>query len=305
MLIFSFLVFAAVMLTLAGLYMAWVPNRLRQRLQTLAPSDAAADWTHTVVRLAGPLASLSSPTGDWDQSALRMRLFNAGIRREDGPLLYFAAKTALPLLLAGLTFVLVHSVRSFSSLGGTSLLLVLGLAALLGSYLPNLVLGVMIRQRQREIFETFPDATDLMLVCMEAGLGLDAALVRVTDEIKVSSEALAEELHLTQLEMRAGASREQSLRHLAQRTGVEEIASFAVMLKQADKFGTSLGDSLRVYSDELRHTRMTRAEELATKVPTKMLLPLVLCIFPAIIMVVMGPAVIRVIRTLVPMLGGG
>lgn len=302
MLIISVLVFTAAMLGMAGLYVALAPNRLRQRLQTLAPSPAGTDWTQTVVKLAGPLASLSTPSGEWDQSALRIRLLNAGIRREDAPLLYFGAKTALPLLMAGLAYA---AVRSLSGLDGSSLLLVLGVSALLGSYVPNLFLALLIRQRQREIFETFPDATDLMLVCMEAGLGLDAALVRVTDEIKVSSQALAEELHLTQLEMRAGASREQALRHLGQRTGVPEIASFAVMLKQADKFGTSLGDSLRVYSDELRHTRMTRAEELAAKVPTKMLLPLVLCIFPAIIMVVMGPAVIRVIRTLMPMLGGG
>ncbi len=143
-----------------------------------------------------------------------------------------------------------------------------------------------------------------MLVCVEAGLGLDAALTKVADEVKRKSLALAEELHLTNLEIRAGATREKALRDLALRTGIEEIGTFASMLTQADKFGTSIGESLRVFSDDLRHKRQVRAEENAAKVPTKMLFPLVVCIFPAIIMVIMGPAVIQIIRTLMPMLSG-
>ena len=142
-----------------------------------------------------------------------------------------------------------------------------------------------------------------MLVCVEAGLGLDAGLGKVADEIKRKSTALAEELHLTNLEIRAGGTREKAMRNLALRTGVEEIATFATMLTQADKFGTSIGDSLRVFSDDLRHKRQIRAEETAAKVPTKMLIPLVVCIYPSIVMVIMGPAVIQVIRTLLPMLG--
>jgi tight adherence protein C len=142
-------------------------------------------------------------------------------------------------------------------------------------------------------------------VCIEAGLGLDAGLTKVAEEIQIKSVALAEELHLTNLEMRAGGTREKSLKNLALRTGVEEIGTFAIMLTQADKFGTSIGESLRVFSDDLRHKRQVRAEELAAKVPTKMLFPLVVCIFPSIIMVIMGPAVIQVIRTILPMLGGG
>jgi tight adherence protein C len=172
-------------------------------------------------------------------------------------------------------------------------------------YLPNFVVWTIARSRKREIFENFPDATDLMLVCMEAGLGLDSALTKVTDEVKRKSVALAEELHLTNLEMRAGATREKALRNLALRTGVEEVGTFASMLTQADKFGTSIGDSLRVFSDDLRYKRQMRAEELAAKVPTKMLFPLVVFIFPSIIMVIMGPAAIQIIRTLLPMLNGG
>jgi tight adherence protein C len=254
-----------------------------------------------LVKVAGPLANLSSPEEDWDSSPLRIRFFNAGIRRDDARLYYFAAKTLLPLVFAALVFFLL---RSTSQTGGLTLLLYLAVAALVGCYMPNLVLHLAVKGRQREIFENFPDATDLMLVCIEAGLGLDAALTRVAEEIRIKSQALAEELHLTNLEMRAGGTREKSLRNLTVRTGLEEIGTFAVMLSQADKFGTSVGESLRVFSDDLRHKRQTRAEELAAKVPTKMLLPLVVCIFPSIIMVIMGPAAIQVIRTLMPMLTG-
>jgi tight adherence protein C len=117
------------------------------------------------------------------------------------------------------------------------------------------------------------------------------------------SVALAEELHLTTLEMRAGGSREKALRNLAVRTGVEETNTFATMLTQADRFGTSIGESLRVFSEDLRHKRMMRAEEIAAKVPTKMLFPLVLCIFPSIIMVILGPSIIQIARTVMPLLG--
>jgi len=143
-----------------------------------------------------------------------------------------------------------------------------------------------------------------MLVCVEAGLGLDAAMVKVAEEMKIKSGALTEELHLTNLQTRAGSTRDQALRNLGLRTGVEEINTFVSMLSQADKFGTSVGDSLRVFSEDLRHKRQIRAEELAAKLSTKMLFPLVLCIFPAIFMVVLGPAGVRIIRLLLPMLGG-
>jgi tight adherence protein C len=296
------LVFLSVTLALVGLYMWLAPTRTGQRIRAL--SDTPADkpqWTQTAVRLASPLARLSSPPGDWDSSALRVRFFNAGIRHAHAPLLFYAAKTLLPLAFAAAAYGVLGA---WTRLSGTSLLTYLALAALAGSYLPNATLWWLTRERQREIFENFPDAADLMLVCIEAGLGLDAGLARVADEIRMKSAALSDELHLTNLEMRAGGTREKSLRNLAARTGVEALGTFAVMLTQADKFGTSIGDSMRVFSDDLRHKRQVRAEEAAAKVPTKMLLPLVLCIFPSIIMVIMGPAAIQIVRTLLPMLTG-
>ncbi|WP_367619158.1 type II secretion system F family protein [Comamonas sp.] len=232
---------------------------------------------------------------------MRLRFLNAGIRHESAPLLYFGAKTLLPLVMMFLVYSLMLAQGTTDSLQLLLYPLVTGLVA---CYLPNLVLRWMAARRKREIFENFPDAADLMLVCVEAGMGLDAALGKVTAEIRIKSEALAQELHWTNLEMRAGSTREKSLRNLAARTGVDEIHAFTAMLTQADRFGTSIGDSIRVFSDDLRHKRQMRAEELAAKIPTKMLLPLVTCIFPAIVMVVLGPAIIRLLRMVLPMIAG-
>ena len=175
MLILSALIFLAVTLGLAGLFLWLAPTRAEQRLQVIAGPPERSDWTETVVKIAGPLARLSTPEGDWENSPLRMRFLHAGIRNPDARLLYFGAKTLLPLLLAGLAFV---ALRGMNQSSGLTLIFYVLLAALIGCYLPNLVLSWLIRSRQREIFENFPDAADLMLVCVEAGLGLDAGLTR-------------------------------------------------------------------------------------------------------------------------------
>ena len=302
MLVLSSLIFLALTLAGAGFFLWVTPTRAEQRLQVIAGPREKSNWTETIVKVAGPLARLSAPDGDWENSLLRMRFLHAGIRSPDARLVFFGAKTLLPLALAGLTYMML---RAMNQTGSLTLIFYVLLAALIGCYLPNLVVFLIIRSRQREIFENFPDASDLMLVCVEAGLGLDASLTRVADEIRRKSAALAEELHLTNLEIRAGGTREKSLRNLALRTGVEEVGTFATMLTQADKFGTSIGDSLRVFSDDLRHKRQIRAEESAAKVPTKLLIPLVTCIFPAVIMVILGPAVIQIVRTILPMLSIG
>lgn len=300
--LFPILVFLAVSMAVIGLAFWFSPTRTEQRLQAVAMPAGKSAWTEKAVKIVGPFAQLSSPTSDAALSPLRVRFLNAGIRYPDAYLVYFGMKTLLPLGFAALAFVSLRATGAADD--STVMLLWLAVAALAGCYLPNLVLRLMIRSRRREIFENFPDAADLMLVCVEAGLGLDAGLVKVTDEIQVKSAALAQELHWTNLEMRAGATREKSLRNLALRTGVEEIGTFATMLTQADRFGTSIGESLRVFSEDLRHKRHVRAEEQAAKVPTKMLLPLVLCIFPCISLVILTPAVIRIIRMIMPMLNG-
>ena len=303
MLILPFLIFSAVFLGIAALFIWLAPSRAEARLRSFAPAtpDSRSRWSETMVTVVGPFARLSSPAGEWDQSPLRIKFMQAGIRGDNARLLYYASKTLAPVLAAGLTY---FCLRLGEMPDTTTVLFYLFLAALVGTYLPNIVLLFLIRRRKREIFDHFADTADLMLVCVEAGMSLDAALTKVAEEMKMTSVALAEELHLTNLEMRAGGTREKSLRNLGKRTGVEEISTFATMLVQADRFGTSIGESLRVFSDDLRHKRQTRAEEAAAKVPTKMLFPLVLFVFPSIIMVIMGPAVIQIIRTLMPMLGG-
>ena len=286
----------------AGVFLLLKPSRTGRRLQTLSDPQARPEWEATLAQAFSPFAHLSTPSGNWEHSALRVRFISAGFRRDDARLIYFGAKTVLPLVCASASYVLL---RALFNAEGTNLLMWVMVAALVGCYLPNIVLGICLRRRTRQIFESFPDAADLMLVCVEAGLGLDAALTKITEEMRMSSPALAEELHLTNLEMRAGGTREKSLHNLTLRTGLEEVGIFATMLTQSDKFGTSVGDSLRVFSEDLRHKRQVRAEELAAKVPTKMLIPLVLFIFPSILMVIIGPAVIVIVRTMLPALGGG
>jgi tight adherence protein C len=297
-------IFLAVTCACIGVFYLVVPGRTDERLHLLTARDdaQARSWQVRLARAVSPLAKLSMPSGDWEDSPLRLKFMNAGIRHAKAPHIFFGLKTLLPAVFALPAFIVLRGVNDVT---GTKLLLLVMCAALIGCYVPNLVLHLAAQHRRRDIFDSFPDAADLMLVCVEAGLGLDSALTRVTEELLAKSPALAEELHLSNLEMRAGSTREKSLRNLALRTGVEELRSFATMLTQADKFGTSVGDSLRVFSDDLRHKRQVRAEEHAAKVPTKMLFPLVLFIFPSIIMVVLGPAIIRIIRTVGPMLTHG
>jgi len=302
MLIYGALIFLIVTAGSMTLLNWLFPNKSKRRLQQVTGTGGKVDWAKTVVSVAGPFAKLSIPEGKWEESPLRIKFINAGIRHPNAGIIFYGAKTVLPVVfaLAAYFALLVAGV----GLSRNTLLFVLLLAATFGCYLPNLALSRAIKTRRREIFESFPDAADLMLVCVEAGLGLDAALVRVANEVRIKSKALAEELHLTNLETRAGSTRDQALRNLGLRTGVEELSAFAAMLSQTDKFGTSVGDSLRAFSDDLRHRRQIRAEEMAAKLPTKMLFPLVLCIFPAVSMVILGPAGVQLYRVILPILAG-
>lgn len=302
MLIYAVIIFFIVTIG-SIIFLTWLgANKSQRRLQEMAQPAEQINWVKTVVDLAGPLSKLSIPSGKWEDSPLRLKFINAGIRSANAPVIFYGAKTLLPLIFAAIGYIALEMVGKNPE--RNTLILMLLVLAMIGGYLPNMVLRGAIKSRKREILENFPDATDLMLVCVEAGLGLDAAMVRVADEIKIKSLALAEELHLTNLEMRAGSSRQQALRNLGLRTGLEEINSFISMLSQADKFGTNIGESLRVFADDLRYKRQIRAEVLAAKLPTKMLFPLVLCIFPAIGMVILGPAAVQVYRVLFPMLSG-
>jgi tight adherence protein C len=202
-----------------------------------------------------------------------------------------------------LAFFFGLSVRG-TTIGTTGMLFYVLTAAAAGYYLPNFVLKKMIAHRQREIFESFPDALDLMTICVEAGLGMDAALARVAGEIGLKSRVLSEELNLVTLELRAGSVKDKALRGLATRTGVEDVDALVAMLIQAERFGTSIADSLRVQSEQLRTKRRQRAEEQAAKIALKLLFPLIFFIFPALLVVLMGPAFIQIYRVLLPTFSG-
>jgi tight adherence protein C len=167
-----------------------------------------------------------------------------------------------------------------------------------GYYLPALILNRLIAARQKRIRESLPDALDLMVVCVEAGQGLNAAMKRVAEEMQLSDPCLAGEILQVNLEINAGAERDRALRNLAERTGVDEVASLCNILIQSDRFGTSIAQALKVQSDTLRTTRRQKLEELAAKTTVKLVFPLLLFIFPAILVVILGPAVIRISENL-------
>jgi tight adherence protein C len=302
-LLFLLIVFAVVV---ALALLAWViffPGALRQRLSgSMAPaaSEAVADtgWVERVARVAQPFSKLSLPEEGWERSPLRTRFMNAGWRQASAPGLYFAAKTVLALLFP--TVLGLYAASAMAAQLRSVLLLLLCVSATIGYYLPNLVLASTAKRRQRDIFENIPDALDLLTVCVEAGLSLERALVKVSGEIHIKSVVLAQELQLVLMEMRAGFSKEKALRNLALRSGVEDVDTLVAMLIQSERFGTSMGDSLRVHSENLRGKRSLLAEEAAAKIALKLLFPLIFCVFPTLMLVLMGPAVIEVYRVLVP-----
>lgn len=301
------LVFVVVSALVLGLAVALRPDPARQRLQALAgaPGGAAPHnrWVERVARLTRPIGQLSAPEEGFERSSIKLRFTNAGIRNPAAPAAFFGIKTLLTLGLPLGAFAAMALTGSNTK--GNSLLMLLLVLAAIGYYLPNLVLNKMVASRQREIFENFPDALDLMTICVEAGLGTEAAMVRVAEDMHFKCPPLADEMRLVNLELRAGGDRERALRNLSIRTGVEEVDGFVSMINQAERFGTSIATSLRIQSDLLRTRRRQRAEEAAAKIALKLLFPLIFCIFPSLMVVLMGPAMIQVYRVLLPTMGGG
>jgi tight adherence protein C len=299
--------FAAGFLAVLGTVLAFSRSgRLVRRLRQIASNQSGARrhastasvWQQRVARVSERLARLATPQSASEVGTLRRRLMNAGIYSSDALPRFFAAKAALSLLLplaaTGLTGAL-----GVAPPGWQGLALLLALAAL-GYLLPSLVISNMAARRHRSLFESFPDALDLMIVGVESGLGLDAAISRAGTEMRLRSPALAEELALVSMELRVGAMREQALRNFALRSGVEEIGGFVTLVTQAERFGTSVADALRVQADALRTRRQLLAEERAAKVPLKLLFPLIFFVFPSLFTVLLGPSVIRIWRIMLP-----
>lgn len=244
-------------------------------------------------RLEQALDPLSKalPLSPSDVSRTRAWLIQAGYRDPRHLTMYVGSR----LLTALLGLVLVVAISP-------DFLLIVSVTAF-GFFLPRFVLKRMIRDRQRRITLGLPDALDLTVICVEAGLALDQAMMRVGEDLHHAHPDLSDEFHLVNLEMRAGKPRAEALRNLAARTGVNDIRALVATLVQTDRFGTSVAQALRVHSDSLRTERRQRAEEAAAKTTIKMVVPLVLFILPSIIFVTLGPAVIQLVRTLLPEAG--
>ncbi|WP_210766649.1 type II secretion system F family protein [Caenibius tardaugens] len=254
-------------------------------------------------RLADRIEQAGLTLGDTKGDKLRDKLVAAGYTSAAAPKLFTLIRLGLVLLLP-ITYVLLASAGG-QELSFLKLYLFGATFALLGLYAPNLFITAKADRRREAVTNGFPDCLDLMLVCVEAGLGLEAALDRVGREMVGTHPLVAELLSKATLQLRAGARRDEALRRMGETSGVGEVRNFTTLLIQSDKLGTSIADTLRVYSAEMRERRRLRAEEKAQRLPVLISIPLVACMLPTMIGVLMIPGVIRVVRQLLPALGGG
>ena len=240
-------------------------------------------------------------TNEDERSVVRLRMIRAGYFGETAVRLYYIVRVLLAVTLPVAFLLLVPSMSP--DMPTNKMIGIAVVSCLAGLYLPYRYVDSKVKARQRLIQEGFPDALDMLVVCVEAGLGLDAAVVRVADQIAKPHPVLAEQFGFIALELRAGKTREEALRNFGMRSGVEDVNTFVMLLIQSEALGADLSQTLRVQPDEMRTKRMMRAEEQAHKLPVKLTMPLVGCILPAMFAVVLGPAMISIIRNVLPHLG--
>lgn len=281
-----------------------VKDRLKRSV-SLSPAVESTTATRAGTALwkqvLSPIAEIAKPGNTEELGRLRGKLSHAGFRGEGATTVYLGVKVTLGLVFA-LGFLWVNSLRP-QPLTNAALFTISAMA--IGFYAPSLWLMGRIRERQSEINHALPNAMDLLVTCVEAGLGLDAAMNRVADELSLGSPLLSNELAQTALEIRAGVQRGDAFRRMAERTGVEELRNLSAIIVQTQVFGTSIAKSLRVQADAMRIRRMQIAEERAASVAVKMTVPLIFCILPSLFAILLGPAVVKIIRILMPTLGGG
>lgn len=247
-----------------------------------------------VSRAAPTLSKPLQPKTEEEFGKIRLALLNAGFRSEQAVHIYLGIKFLLMLAGLAVAVPLAYAKYGLSSIGVGFMLL----GTIVGCYLPNVVLGYIKKKRQEAIFCSLPDALDLMVVCVEAGLGLDSAMRRVTAEMADSSPVLCEEYALSNFQLQMGRPRRDVLHELGTRTGVNDLRALAAVLIQAERFGSSVATALRVQSDSMRTRRRQLAEERAAKTAVQLIFPLVLFIFPGIFVVLVGPAAIQIINSL-------
>lgn len=240
------------------------------------------------------MGGMLEPQSELEKNSLRVKLANAGFRSEAAPQIYQGARVICFVVLGGFGLIAGY----FSGDQIQVKMMVAAIFGMFGFYGPSLFLSMLVSSRQKEIFLTLPDALDLMVVCVESGLGLDAAMRKVTDEMKGHAKVLCEEFALANLQLQMGRPRREVLHDLGVRTGVDDVKSLAAILIQADRFGSSIATALRVQSDSMRTRRKQIAEEKAAKTAVQLIFPLVLFIFPGIFVVLVGPAAILIAKNL-------
>jgi tight adherence protein C len=295
------LAFVFVAVLIGGIAMAMAPaggamveqrlGEIRGARLAVAGLQPAAEGRHVLLDALKRLGR-AAPTPHREVGKVQQRLVWAGYRGKEAIVVFAGIRIGVALLC-------------FAALGTPILVrpnvMIALAAAAVGYLLPGMQLARIAKRRQHRVRLSLPDALDLLVVSVEAGLGLDQALQRVGDELAAAHPELSDEMRLINLEMRAGKERAEALRNLAERTGVDDIASLVGTLVQTDKFGTSVAQSLRIHSEVLRTKRRQRAEEAAAKTGVKMVFPLVVCVFPAVWIVTIGPAAIKFIQILFPM----
>jgi tight adherence protein C len=293
----GFLIFLGLVLALFGISKKRL-NLGRRLNREAAPTDDEGAIAGVTKQVERALVSIGErlPRSTTEMSRQERRLVMAGYRRKDAVLVLNGCHIAVVLLLlvafAATGYLYRQPVISFV------------LSVFLGAAIPDMWLRKAIQRRQDNLQYGLPDAMDLAVIAVEAGLGMDQALMRVGDEISLAHPDLADELRLRNMEINMGRSRSDALRNLAERTGVEDLKALVAILIQTDKFGTSIGQALRTFSDSLRVKRRQRAEEQAAKLAIKMVVPMVLFIFPGVFIVILGPAFIAIVRDLLPTLSG-
>jgi len=301
------LIMISVALLILGI-MSWMmrwQDRVEKRLsgftgkEKVEPHERSNNGPFDVHWIA-PVAKIILPKEGWRRSRLQSKLVQAGLRGPKAINAFLGTKVLLAAILISVTLLAAPFVAiQITKVDPALLIVFLVLLAIIGFYLPDGLLERKIRYRQLLITEGFPDAMDMLMVCVEAGMGLDAAVQKVGEEISYSHPPLGEEFTVLALELRAGKGRADAFRAFSDRTGVDIIRAFVALILQAERYGTSVAVTLREYSDEMRTKRIQIAQEKAAKLPVKLVFPVLLFIFPAIFMVIFAPAALQIYRQLI------
>jgi len=271
-------------------------NPIRRRLRAIA----GIKKQNITSKKNGPsrmkrLSPVFLPKDEKELSKIKTKLIVAGFRQENAAQNFFAIKTILAIVLPA---IVLACAPLFPDLSIKDIGMYAMAAIGCGVFLPNFVLEKLLTKRQDIIEKGFPDTLDLMVVCIEAGLGFDLAIKRIAKDMQHSQPIIAEEFSLISAEIRAGVDRVEALRHFSERTGIAEIQGFVALLSQSIKFGTSIGETLRIYAEDFRDKRTQKAEEMAAKLSIKMIFPMVVCFFPCFFVIAAGPIVLKVISAL-------